>query len=170
MSPRNGRSSSCEADSHMRGRAIAYALATACLVGCGSGSPVPAAPSGLNETADVRGTWVQVNGDARTWVLEQVGIQTAGSASFSQSNNPAVGAVAGAGGVTGAVFQGAFMFAETYESLNIPARPSPNYCYVDTDGQLAVSGDTMRGSVTETLGCAGVRVSQITRDLVMQRR
>ena len=70
----------------------------------------------------------------------------------------------------GAVALGAFRFAETYESLNIPSRPSPNNCYVDTDGQLVVSGNTMRGPVTETLGCAGVRMSQVTRDLLMQRR
>jgi hypothetical protein len=103
-------------------------------------------------------------------VLEQGGIQASGTASFSQTNNVSVGALSGTGGVLGAVTLGAFRFAETYESLNIPSRPSPNYCYVDTGGQLAVNGNTMRGSVTETLACAGVRVSQATRDLVMQRR
>ena len=48
--------------------------------------------------------------------------------------------------------------------------PSPNSCYVNSDGQLSASGNTMKGSVTETLGCAGVRVSQVTRELVMQRK
>ena len=119
---------------------------------------------------DIRGTWAQVNDDTRTWVLDQVGIQAGGTASFSQANTPGVGAVSGTGGVLGAVILGTFRFAETYESVNISSRPSPNYCYVDTDGQLAISGNTMRGSVTESLGCAGVRVSQITRELVMQRK
>ena len=118
----------------------------------------------------MRGTWIQVNGDVRMWVLDQGGIQAGGTASFSQSNNPSVGAVSGTGGVLGAVALGAFRFAETYESLTIPSKPTPNSCYIDTDGQLAVNGTTMRGTVTETLGCAGVRVSQVTRDLVMQRR
>ncbi len=119
---------------------------------------------------DIRGTWAQVNDDTRTWVLDQAGIQAGGTASFSQANTPGVGAVSGTGGVMGAVMLGTFRFAETYESVNISSRPSPNYCYVDTDGQFAISGNTMRGTVTESLGCAGVRVSQITRDLVMQRR
>jgi len=151
-------------------RAIVNVLVGLLVVGCGSESTVPTAPSGLGGTADLRGTWVQVNGDTRTWVLDQGGIQAGGPASFSQSAYPSVGAVSGTGGVSGAVVFGAFRFAETYESLNIPSRPSPNNCYVDTDGQLVVSGNTMRGSVTETLGCAGVRVGQVTRDLVMQRR
>lgn len=130
---------------------------------------VPTAPSGSGGTADISGTWVQVNGDTRTWVLDHGGIQAGGTASFSHTN-PSVGAVSGTGGVLGAVVFGSFRFAETYESLSIPSRPSPNNCYVGTEGQLVVSGNTMRGSVTETLGCAGVRVSQITRELVMQRR
>jgi hypothetical protein len=140
------------------------------LVGCSSGSPVPTAPSGSGGTSDISGTWVQVNGDSRTWVLDLGGFQAGGSASFSQASNPSVGAVSGTGGVVGAVIMGTFRFAESYVSLTIPSRPSPNNCYVDTDGQLAISGNTMRGSVAETLGCAGVRVSQVTRELVMQRR
>lgn len=154
----------------MKRRAISSALAAVLVVGCSSENTVPTAPSNSGGTADVRGTWVQVNGDTRTWVLDQGGIQAGGTATFSQSNNPSVGAVSGTGGVLGAVFLGRFRFAETYESLNIPSRPSPNFCSVDTDGELTVSGNTMTGSVTEILGCAGVRVSQVTRDLVMQRR
>jgi hypothetical protein len=103
-------------------------------------------------------------------VLEQGGIQAGGTASFSQSNHPTVGAVSGTGGVLGALVLDAFRFAETYETLSIPSQHAPNYCYIDTDGQLAVSRNTMRGTVTETMGCGGVRVSQVTRELVMQRR
>jgi hypothetical protein len=154
----------------MKGRVIASVLAAALGVGCSSESTGPTTPSASGGTADLRGTWVQVSGDTRTWVLEQGAIQAGGTASFSQSNNPSVGAVSGTGGVLGAVVLGSFRFAETYESLNIPSRPYPNNCYIDTDGQLVVSGSTLRGSVTETLGCAGERVSQVTRDLVMQRR
>jgi hypothetical protein len=68
------------------------------------------------------------------------------------------------------VFLGTFRFAEVYEKVDIPSMPSPNSCYVNSDGQLSASGTTMKGSVTETLGCAGVRVSQVTRELVMQRK
>ena len=154
----------------MRIRAIGGGLAAVFLAGCSSDSAVPSAPSGSGGIAEIRGTWAQANGDTRTWVLDQIGIQAGGSASLSQADHPGVGAVSGTGGVLGAVTLGAFRFSETYESVNISSRPSPNYCYVDTDGQLAISGSTMRGSVTESLGCAGVRVSQITRDLVMQRK
>jgi hypothetical protein len=119
---------------------------------------------------DIRGTWNQVGDDTRTWVLDQVGMQAGGTASLSQANTPGVGAVSGTGGVLGAVVQGAFRFAETYEGMTVSSRPSPSNCYVNTDGLVAITGNTMRGSVTESLGCAGVRVSQITRDLVMQRK
>jgi hypothetical protein len=151
-------------------RAFGSALGAVLLAGCSSGNAVPSAPSGSGGMVDIRGTWAQVNDDTRTWVLDQVGIQAGGTASFSKANAPGVGAVSGTGGVLGAVILGTFRFAETYGSVNIPSRPSPNDCYVDTDGQLAISGNTMRGSVTESLGCAGVRVSQVTRDLVMQRK
>jgi hypothetical protein len=154
----------------MKSRVIASSLAALLGVGCSSESTGPTTPSPSGSPGDLRGTWVQVNGDTRTWVLEQSGIQAGGPASFLQSNHPIVGSVSGTGGVLGAVFLGSFRFAETYEGLNIPSRPSPNSCYLDTDGQLAISGSTMRGSVTETLACAGVRVSQVTRDLTMQRR
>ena len=154
----------------MRILAIGSALAAVLLAGCSSDNAVPSAPNGSGGMVDIRGTWAQVNEGTRTWVVSQVGIQAGGTASFSQANIPGVGSVSGTGGVVGAVILGSFRFAETYESVNISSRPSPNGCYVDTDGQLAVSGNTMRGTVTESLGCAGVRVSQVTRDLVMQRK
>ena len=65
---------------------------------------------------------------------------------------------------------GTLRFAETYEGLSIPSRPAPNSCYIDIDGQLTVSGNTMTGSYTETDGCGGVRVGQFTRNLAMQRK
>lgn len=154
----------------MNGRAIGSALVAVLLVCCGSKNTASTAPSGSGGTTDVRGTWVEVNGDTRTWVLDQAGIQAGGTASFAWASFPNVGAVSGTGGVLGGVVLGGFRFAETYESLSIPSRPSPNHCYASTDGQLTLSGNTMTGSVTETLGCAGVRVGQVTRDLVMQRR
>jgi hypothetical protein len=80
------------------------------------------------------------------------------------------GVVSGTGGVLGTVVFGGYVFAETYESLTIPSRPSPNNCYIDTHGQLTINGNTMTGSVTETAGCAGVRVGEVTRSLMMQRR
>jgi hypothetical protein len=104
-------------------------------------------------------------------MLEQGGIQAGGTASVSQANNPTVGgAVSGTGGVLGALTMAAYRFAESYESLTIASRPSPNFCSIDTEGQLTVSGNTMNGSYTETIGCAGIRVGQMTRNLVMQRR
>lgn len=139
------------------------------MTGCGSDDVSPTAPSPSTSTADVRGTWAQINGDTRTWVLDQGSIQVSGPASF-QSNHPSVGAVSGRGGVFAVWIVGTLRFAETYESLDIPSRPSPNFCSVGTDGQLTASGNTMRGVVTETLGCGGVQVSQVTRDIVMQRR
>ena len=92
------------ADRPMRIQAIGGVLAAA-LLGCGSQSTEPTAPSNTAGAADVRGTWFQANGDMRTWVLEQGGIQAGGTASFSPSNNPGVGAVSGVGGVTGALVQ-----------------------------------------------------------------
>jgi hypothetical protein len=154
----------------MTDRAIGFALAAVILAGCGSEDTIPTAPSTTGGTTNLRGTWAQVGGDTRVWVLDQGGIQGSGTASFSQQSHPSVGAVSGTGGVLGAVILGSFRFTETYEGLTIPSRPSPNYCYIDTEGQLALGGNTMSGSYTETLGCAGVRVSQITRNLVMQRR
>jgi hypothetical protein len=154
----------------MRILATGSALAAVLLAGCSSENAVPSAPGGSGGIVDVRGTWAQVNDGTRAWVLDQAGIQAGGTASFSQADVPGVGAVSGTGGVLGAVFVGTFRFAETYERVSISSRPSPNDCYVNTDGQLAISGNTMRGSVTESLGCAGTRVSQITRDLVMQRQ
>ena len=141
------------------------------MVGCSSGDTAPTPPS-ASATIDITGTWVQEGADRREWSLTQSGIVAGGAASFAEQNSPTIGAVSGTGGVQGAVFSGMFRFAETYETLSIPAQPSPNYCSSDTDGQLAISGSgsTMTGSYTETIGCAGVHVSQVTRSLVMRRR
>lgn len=65
---------------------------------------------------------------------------------------------------------GGFRFSEAYESLIIPSKGSQNGCYIDTDGQATLNGNTMTGTLTETAGCAGVRVGQVTRTLTMQRR
>lgn len=150
----------------MRAHVVAGPLMLA-LAGCGSGGTTPTGPGGAT---DLRGTWVQASGDARTWVIEQGAIQTGGTASFASGNDPGAGEVTGTGAVLGIVILGGFRFAEVYETLDIPSRPSPNNCYLDTDGHLSVGGDTMTGTVTETLGCAGVQVSKVTRDLVMRRR
>ena len=141
------------------------------VVGCSSGgaptSPTPAPGLG---SSDITGTWVEVGGGTRTWTLSQVSVSAGGSASFSQTDNPHFGGVSGSGGVSGAIVLGAFMFAETYPGLTIPSRPSPNFCYIDTDGRLTISGNRMTGSYTEVAGCGGVRVGQATRSLTMQRQ
>ncbi|MBA3948634.1 MAG: hypothetical protein H0X44_01660 [Acidobacteria bacterium] len=103
-------------------------------------------------------------------MIQQAGIQASGNASFSSTNYPGLGAVSGTGAVLGVLFVGGFRFSEIYEGLDIPSRPSPNHCYVETDGLLTIRGSTMTGSVTETVGCAGVQVGKVTREIEMQRR
>jgi hypothetical protein len=122
------------------------------------------------EAADIAGTWTQVGPDTRTWTLIQQGPQAVGQANLSHENVPDLGAVSSRGGVLGTVILGTFTFAETYEGVSISSRPSPNSCYIDTDGRLTISGNTMTGSYNESIGCAGVRVAQFTRSIVMQRR
>jgi len=92
------------------------------------------------------------------------------SGTAAEATTPGAGTVSGTGGVLGAAFPVTFGLAKTHESVNISSRCSPKNRHVNTDGQLAIRGNAMRGSVTESLGCASVRVSQITRDLVMQRK
>lgn len=137
--------------------------------GCGSGSSEPT-PPGSDETSDLRGTWVQTNGETRTWVLNQSDTQANGTTSYSQLLSPNVGTVSGTGRVSGTVSQRAYRFTETYQGVTIPSRPSATTCTLDADGQLAISGNTMRGSVRESVSCFGVQLAQVTRDLVMQRR
>jgi hypothetical protein len=150
-------------------RASCVVLVSVLLAACGSGNG-PASPTPGGQPASLSGRWVEIGGGSRTWTLEQGSIQAGGPASFSQRDNPNFGVVSGTGGVLGTVFSGSFMFAETYESLVVPSRPSPNSCYIDTNGQLSINGDAMTGSYTETAGCAGVRVGQVTRSLTMRRQ
>jgi hypothetical protein len=139
------------------------------VTGC-SGNSTQTVPTAPVVASDITGTWTQVGGEGtRTWSIAQGAIQVSGPATFSQDNNPNFGPVSGHGGVVGAVF-GGFMFAETYEGVSGTPFPSPQYdCYIDTNGQLTVSGNTMTGSVTESDGCNGVRLGQFTRPLTMQR-
>ena len=138
--------------------------------GCSGGDSrtLPTAPV---VASDVTGTWTQVGGGGtRTWSLTQGGIQVGGPASFSQESNPNFGPVSGHGGVVGAVF-GAFMFSETYEGVSRASFPFPQYdCYVETNGQLTISGSAMTGSVTEIDACNGVHLGQFTQTLTMQRK
>jgi hypothetical protein len=147
---------------------IVFFLANFCVAGCGNrdGTIPPTAPQAI---ADITGTWTQESGGTRTWNLTQAGIQAGGKASFSQDGFPNLGTVSGAGGVLGAVAFGAFNFAETYEGVSISSMPGPNSCYVDVNGQLTISGNSMTGTYTELVGCAGVRVGQFTGRLTMQR-
>ncbi len=43
-------------------------------------------------------------------------------------------------------------------------------CYIDTEGQLTLSGKTLTGVVTEHDGCNGVRLRDSSSTLVLQRR
>src|SRR5207302_10832021 len=99
-------------------RVIAFILAGIAVVGCG-GENRQASPTSPAANSDLTGTWTQVGG-TRTWTLKQVSVQVAGTASFSQDNNPSFGAVSATGGVVGAAAFGGFTFAETYERLSGP--------------------------------------------------
>ena len=149
---------------------IGFLLVSVNLAGCG-GNGSRTLPTAPVAASDLTGTWTQVGGGGtRTWSLTQGSIQVGGSASFSQDNNPNFGPVSGRGGVVGVVF-GTLMFSETYEGVSRASFPFPQYdCYVDTNGQLTISGDTMTGSVTETDACNGVRLGQFTQTLTMQRK
>lgn len=149
---------------------MAAALTAVLLVGCSSGNTDPTPSDGADETSDLRGTWIQTNGETRTWVLSQSDNEASGPATYSQLLSPNVGTVSGTGRVSGAVSQSAYRFTETYQDVTIPSRPSATTCALDADGQLTISGNTMRGSVRESVRCFGVQLAQVTRDLVMQRR
>lgn len=151
----------------LKPRAIGLLLASIGVAGCG-GSYGPTPPTTQVAISNVTGTWTQVGG-TRAWSLTQVGVQVGGPASFSQDNNPNFGAVSGNGGVVGAAAFGTFTFAETYERLSLSSMSNSD-CYVDVDGQLTISGDSMTGSYTEVDACAGVHLGQITGKLTMQRK
>jgi hypothetical protein len=103
-------------------------------------------------------------GGTRTWTLTQVGFQVAGTANFSQDNNPSFGAVSATGFVVGGAAFGGLTFAESYERL------SGHFdCHIDVQGQLAISGDSMTGSYTEVDACAGVQLGQLSGKLTMRR-
>src|SRR5438445_13554052 len=102
-----------------KAQTIGFCLVGLGVAGCGgsssNGRTLPTAPV---VASDINGTWTQVGGEGtRTWNIAQRDIQVAGSASFSQDNNPNFGHVSGHGGVVGVVF-GAFTFAETYDGVS----------------------------------------------------
>lgn len=150
--------------------ALAASLVVAIFAGCGAGGTTPTPPGGPNETMDLRGTWVQTNRESRTWVLGQTDAQASGSANYSQLLSPNVGTLSGTGRVSGTVTTRAYRFTETYQNVTIPSRPSAVTCTLDAEGELTISGDTMRGSVRESAACFGIQLAQVTRDVVMQKR
>lgn len=158
---------------------VALALVCAGTVGC-SGSASGTNPSGPIAAADFVGIWVQTDG-ARTWTLSAgssgVGqatvIQAGGPATFVQSNHPSFGSMSARGGVLGTIVVGVsgFQFAETYDSLSTPLFPfPPNDCYIDTDGQFTLSGNTLTGVVTEHDGCNGLRLRDSSSRVTLQRK
>ena len=146
---------------------LVFAVST---VTCG-GSNGPTMPSNPNvptvATSEISGTWVQVGG-TRTWNLAQYDIQVGGASSFSQDNNPNFGVVSGNGEVVGDAVLGTLIFAETYERLSA-ANLKPD-CYIEFDGQLTISGNSMTGSYTELDSCAGLSLGRITGTLTMRRQ
>ena len=92
---------------------------------------------------------------------------------WAQSNHPKFGSMSAKGGVLGTIVPGlgGFQFTETYEGVSTPLFPfPPNDCYIDTEGQLALSGNTLTGTVTEHDGCNGVRLRDASSTLRMQRK
>lgn len=150
--------------------ALVSTLAVSLLAGCGSGATEPTPPGGPGAMADVRGAWVQTNGQTRTWTLDQSISQASGTAAYAQLHSPNIGVVSGTGRVSGAVSERTYRFVETYQSVNMPSRPSATSCSLDVDGELTINGNTMRGTIRESVACLGLQLAQVTRDLVMQRR
>ena len=137
-------------------------------------------PSGPVTANDLVGTWVQTDG-ARTWTLsagsspfgQTTGIQAGGPATLVQSNHPSFGSVSARGGVLGSMVVGltGFQFAETYDSLSTPLYPfPPNDCYIDTEGQVTLNGNTLTGTVTEHDGCNGVRLRNSSTMVTLRRQ
>ena len=154
-------------------RAGVVVLSAVAAVTCGKTSTAPTSPS------DLTGTWVGDGG--RTWTLAasaaqsgQVSvIQVAGSAVIAQDNHPVFGSMSAKGGVLGTmvVGLGGLNFAEDYEGVSTSLFPfPPNDCYINTEGQLTVSGNVMTGVLTEHDGCNGVRLRDSTVQLVMRRQ
>jgi hypothetical protein len=146
---------------------------------CGGGGS-STSPSGPVTSNDLVGTWVQTDG-SRTWILaagssivnQITVIQFGGPATFVQSNHPSFGSMSARGGVQGTILVGlaGLQFAESYDSLSSPLFPfPPNDCYIDTEGQLALSGNTLTGTVTEHDGCNGARLRDSSSRITLQRK
>ena len=58
-------------------------------------------------------------------------------------------------------------FAETYDG-GFPQ--NENDCYIDTQGDLILSGNTMTGVVTEHDGCNGTILRDVSSKLILQRQ
>lgn len=152
---------------------------TLMLLLCGLGTVTCSrSPAGPTAPSDLSGTWVGDGG--RTWTLTASAapsgqaslIQVGGNATMSQNAHPIFGAMSARGGMLGTIVVGlgGLHFAETYESVSTPLFPfPPNDCYIETEGQLTVSGSTMTGVVTEHDGCNGVRLRDATAPLTMRR-
>jgi hypothetical protein len=100
-------------------------------------------------------------------------VVVSGTAVIAQNNHPIFGSMSASGGVLGTIVVGlgGLNFVEDYESASTPLFPfPPNDCYIETEGQLTVSGDVMTGSVTEHDGCNGVRLRDSTAQLTMRRK
>ena len=98
-------------------------------------------------------------------------VEVGGQATWVQSNHPKFGSMSAKGGVLGVIVPGGFQFTETYEGVSTPLFPfPPNDCDIDTEGEVALSGNTLTGSVTEHDGCNGVRLRDSTSQLSMQRK
>lgn len=154
-------------------------LALCCLAAANCGSS-GTEPSGTLTTSDLAGTWVQTDG-SRTWTLSAGStgsaqitvVQVGGPATWAQSNHPTFGSMSAKGGVLGAIVLGVggFQFTETYEGVSTSLFPfPPNDCYIDTEGQVALSGNTLTGTVTEHDGCNGVRLRDSSSTLSMRRK
>jgi len=159
--------------------AVVVALLYSGAVGCSSGAG-STSPSGPVTANDLVGTWVQTDG-TRTWTLSAVAsgvgqatvIQAGGPATFVQNNHPSFGSMSARGGVIGTmvVGLGGFQVAETYEGVSAPMYPfPPNDCYIDTSAQLALSGNTLTGVLTEHDGCNGVRLRDSSSRVTLQRK
>lgn len=151
---------------NITGRRLAALFVVLGTAACSSGNatPTPTTPTFPDLIGgNVTGTWTQLGG-TRTWTLNQIGFNVAGTSSFSQDNSPYLGAVAGNGTVQGGVGLGVFSFEDYYDRLTTPN------CTVDITGNLTVSGNSMTGSYTERDNCNGMRVGQITGTLTMQKK
>ena len=77
------------------------------------------------------------------------------------------------GGVLGTIVVGfsGLQFAESYDGVTTLLFPFPaNDCYIATEGQLTLSGNTLTGTVTEHDGCNGVRLRDSSARVTLQRK